>query len=361
MYKRIAPFTYHIYHTWLHNLEQDADKVLRVKKQNTPSQSSNDLPLGHKHDFQTPENNFNVELSSTEVLLREKVKDGLKELHDELTLDKSGLKKKFDNFPPQKFAAYTAIRGKYLITKNLSLFEDKYKILETSKNILQGVLEEFFPSYNPKQDISEAGWIVDHVIFPGFIDQINWIYEFLNKQGIKGEGIGTKDEFFKLGSTYFVELMKQWFSEYEAILEEACYCRLWHDLYKCRTEFHAENVEIAPGFIIHHLEFGHFVNCLASLTLTFVSKWFHQHSAKWENVLYPFTLPESRHGRSFKVVYNVQTRTNIEGSGQTYFISSLQEKYGWPYTFHAKRKFLNTEPHRQREANIQSTNEKASA
>ncbi|KAG0139402.1 hypothetical protein CROQUDRAFT_137164 [Cronartium quercuum f. sp. fusiforme G11] len=217
-----------------------------------------------------------------------KVKAGLDKLYQELTPDKSGLKQKFVNFPPQEFVAYTAIRGECLISENLSLFEDEYRILKN-------------------------------------------------------------------------KLMKQWFSEYEAILEEACYRRLWHELYECRREFHAENLEIAPGFIVHHLEFGSFINSLASLTSALVSNWFYQHSAKWKNVLYPFALPETHQSDSFKVVYNHQTRTNIEGSRQTYVISSLQEKYGWPYIYHAKRKFLNTEPRRQRQANIQSTNEKASA
>ncbi|KAG0139166.1 hypothetical protein CROQUDRAFT_137251 [Cronartium quercuum f. sp. fusiforme G11] len=260
-----------------------------------------------------------------------------------------------------EFVTYKAIRGKYLISQNLSLFKDKCDILKTRKNYLQDVLNDLFPLYKPDTDISAAGWAVNHLIFPGFIDQINWIYNFLNEHEIEVEGIRTKDEFFKSGSTYFVELMMQWFSEYEMILREAHHRSLWHDLYDCRTEFHVENSEIAPGFVVHHLEFGYFLPCVASLSWALVSKWVNQYSAKWKNVLYPFTLSDNPHAVSFKQLYNFETKTEIVGHETTYTIVSLQRDHGWPYERYHGRSYLSADAHHKKEAKIQSRNEKASA
>ncbi|KAG0139458.1 hypothetical protein CROQUDRAFT_101515 [Cronartium quercuum f. sp. fusiforme G11] len=78
--------------------------------------------------------------------------------------------------------------------------------------------------------------------------------EFFVKPEFKVKGIKTKDEFFELGSTYFAELMKQWFSEYEAILQEARQSLGWEELYSNREKFCVQILEIAPGLIVHHLE-----------------------------------------------------------------------------------------------------------
>ncbi|KAG0140701.1 hypothetical protein CROQUDRAFT_689249 [Cronartium quercuum f. sp. fusiforme G11] len=214
----------------------------------------------------------------------------------------SGLEKDTHRFPQDQIVAYRAIKGEDLIQQKPSLFEGKYDILKTNKNRLEVVLNEKIPVYDSEKDISVAGWPQS-----------------------RGEEIGTKDEFFESALTYFVELMKQWFSEYEAILKEVRQGLDWKELYSNRVKFCVEFLEIAPGLIVHHLEFGNSVPNLQSLSWALVFKWLHQYSATLHNIVNNHsTSPQG--GLLLKKAYFKAAIHSIEGDRQSYHISLLKTK-----------------------------------
>ncbi|KAG0139509.1 hypothetical protein CROQUDRAFT_696828 [Cronartium quercuum f. sp. fusiforme G11] len=260
-----------------------------------------------------------------EHLLKQKVNSALTDFLQSSEFKRSGSEKNDHRSLRKHLVAYKAIRGKDLISQNLSLFEGKHDILETNEKGLENFLKAKFPAYYHRKDISVAGWFVNHVIFTGFIHQIHWIYEFINKQGSMREELKTKHEFFESGLTYFVELMKQWFSEYEAILKEALQRSCWEELYSNREKFCVEFLEIAPGLIVHHLEFGNSVANLPSLSWALVFKWLCQYSAKLHNILndHP-TSPQG--GLLLKRAYFKEAMHSIEGDRQSYHISLLKTK-----------------------------------
>ncbi|KAG0151839.1 hypothetical protein CROQUDRAFT_86026 [Cronartium quercuum f. sp. fusiforme G11] len=214
---------------------------------------------------------------------------------------------------------YIAISAKHLIEERPFIFDNKYETLEKCKNSLEAVLAKLFPWYNKGKelnrplDISVAGWLVKYLLFPTFIHQIDWTYEFFTNLKHEPE-IQTKDNLFELGSTYFVNLMKDWFIGYENLLKEGCRLSLRQQLKKLTTWFSTEQFEQTPSFFVHHLEFGNYHYNLQSLSWIILFKWLSECEAQWSEPLQRYSTTGSFLATLFKKKYNFEIRMKFMDS-----------------------------------------------
>ncbi|KAG0140428.1 hypothetical protein CROQUDRAFT_718647 [Cronartium quercuum f. sp. fusiforme G11] len=295
------------HHPGLHNIKHDVGNKRRVKKRKKKGQSSNDLPLSRGHDFQTPEKTNSKFLSSPEgreyyLLVNDALVDYM------ASIRKSSKK---GTVARGIMAPYIAISANHLKAERPFIFKNGYETLEKYKNSLEAVLAELFPWYNNRKktkkspNISVAGWLVKYLLFPAFIHQIDWTYEFFTNLR-PGLEIRTKDNLFESGSTYFLNLMKDWFIEYENLLKEVRRLSLWEQLEKTRTWFGTEQFKQTPGFFVHHLEFGRYHCNLQSLSWIILFKWLSECEAKWSEILQEYSTTDTLLATLFKKKYNFE-------------------------------------------------------